>query len=129
MQTNTHPLGYKTNSPLLQTIQLQIDKHLSDPDLNVTKLLRYAGVSRTDLHRKLTQRVGMCATEYVRHIRLQHATKLLLEQPEWSIGQISFEVGFNSQSYFTRAFIEAFGMCPTAYRRAHGDGLDEMEHL
>ena len=120
VQTNTPGVYYKSSSTLLQTIEHQINQHLLDPDLNVTKLLRYVGISRTDLHRKLTRMVGMSATEYIRHIRLHRSAKMLMEQPEWSIGQIACEVGFNSQSYFTRVFIEAFGMCPTAYRRAHG---------
>lgn len=128
MQTNTPSVGCKINSSLLQRIEQQIHTHLSDPDFKVPKLLRAVGISRTDLHRKLTRMVGMSATEYIRHVRLQHAKKLLLEEPEWSIGQISFEVGFNSQSYFARAFIEVYGECPTCYRKAHGIGEREMEH-
>jgi AraC-like DNA-binding protein len=100
-------------------VQFQIGKHIADPELSVTKLLRYVGISRTNLHRKLTRMVGMSATEYIRHLRLQHAAILLVEQTEWSISEIACEVGFNSQSYFTRSFIKVFGMCPTAYRKKH----------
>lgn len=121
--------GHQTNNKLLQAIQFQIIRHLSDPDLSVSKLLRYVGISRTDLHRKLIQLVGMSATEYIRHIRLRRAAALLLTEPEWSIGQIACEVGFNSQSYFTRSFIEAFGMCPRAFRKTSSELLGRMEHI
>jgi AraC-like DNA-binding protein len=111
--------GQKIRSTLLENVQFQIGKHIADPELSVTKLLRYVGISRTNLHRKLTRMVGMSATEYIRHLRLQHAAILLVEQTEWSISEIACEVGFNSQSYFTRSFIKVFGMCPTAYRKKH----------
>jgi AraC-like DNA-binding protein len=111
--------GPKIRSTLLENVQFQIGKHIADPELSVTKLLRYVGISRTNLHRKLTRMVGMSATEYIRHLRLQHAAILLVEQTEWSISEIACEVGFNSQSYFTRSFIKVFGMCPTAYRKKH----------
>lgn len=120
MQTDPPLAAQRIKSSLLQRIDQQINAHLSDADFKVAKLLRAVGISRTDLHRKLTRAVGMSATEYIRHKRLQHAQKLLLEEPEWSIGQIAFEAGFNSQSYFTRAFIERYGECPTCYRKAHG---------
>lgn len=128
MQTNVPPFGHPIGSSLLRKIDQQINDHLTDSDFKVSKLLRAVGISRTDLHRKLTRMTGMSATEYIRHKRLQHAQKLLLEAPEWSIGQIAFEVGFNSQSYFTRAFIEVYGECPTCYRRMHNGENDEMEH-
>ena len=101
----------------LERLNAQIEPHLSDADLNVTQLLRYVGMSRTNLHRKLVQTAGISATEYIRCARVKRAAKLLIEHPDWSIGQVSDEVGFNSQSYFTRAFIEGYQKSPSCYRK------------
>ncbi len=109
----------------LQVLQTQIEHHLSDPSLNVNRLTRLVGMSRTDLHRKLSQAVGMSATEYVRQIRLRHAAKLLIEEPEWSVFHVALEVGFNSQSYFTTRFKQLFGVTPGAYRK----GYKKLEHV
>lgn len=100
----------------LQNLTQAIEKHIDDPDLDINKLLRLVGMSRTDLHRKLDKAVGMSATEYLRHVRLQHAAQLLRTEFAWSIYQITNEVGFNSQSYFSRRFKEVFGCCPKKYR-------------
>ncbi len=109
----------------LKTLETQIEHHLSDSSLNVKRLTRLVGMSRTDLHRKLSQTVGMSATEYVRHVRLHHAARLLIEEPEWSVFQVALEVGFNSQSYFTKRFKELFGVSPGGYRGING----KLEHM
>lgn len=112
----------------LHSLNLQIGPHLSDPSLSVKRLLRLVGMSRTDLHRKLKCAAGMSATEYLRHIRLSEAAILLKKEPHWSIYQIALEVGFSSQSYFTRKFKERFGMCPKTYRDSENAGLENLEH-
>ena len=88
----------------IEDLNFQIRQHLSDSSLNVHRITRLVGMSRTDLHRKLTRMVGMSTSEYVRNIRLNTATKLLLEKPEWTISQISQEVGFNNYCYFSKRF-------------------------
>lgn len=103
--------------PCLDT---QIEEHLSDTSLNVKKLLRLVGMSRTDLHRKLQGSVGMSATEYVRHARLLRAAALLKDEPGLSVCEVAEEVGFGSQGYFAKRFREAFGECPLAWRASVG---------
>ncbi len=106
-----------------ETLFAKIEDHAFNDCLTIKKLARLVAMSRTDLHRKLISSVGMSATEYIRYIRLQKATILLLEKPELSIYQIALEVGFNSQSYFTKRFSELFGRSPTAWRK------ERLEHL
>lgn len=100
----------------LTTLNGQIEKHLSDNTLDMKKVTRLVGMSRTDLHRKLDKTVGMSATEYIRHVRLHKAADLLIREPEWSVYHICLEVGFNNQSYFTKRFKALFGKCPCTFR-------------
>jgi AraC-like DNA-binding protein len=115
----------KPNETLLKRLDYIIEQHLTDASFDIKHLLCYLGMSRTDLHRKIVKKVGMSATEYIRHTRLQHAVVLLTEQPEWGIAQIGYEVGFTSPSYFTRTFIDKYGVCPSAYRKSN----TLLEHL
>jgi AraC-like DNA-binding protein len=112
----------------LQNLNLAIERHLSDSHLGVSKLLRIVGMSRTDLHRKLERTVGMSATRYFRYVRLQRAADLLRQQPQSSISDIAFEVGFNSQSYFTRKFKAMFGCCPEHWKK-HEPASTAFEQL
>jgi transcriptional regulator GlxA family with amidase domain len=57
-------------------------------------------------------------SDYVKHLRLQYATKLLVEQPQKSIEEIATDCGFNSHKYFSDRFRQLFSMTPTEFRRA-----------
>ena len=116
MLTQTH--CRTSEQTFLTNLHHQLEPHLTEADLSVGKLVRLLAMSRTDLHRKLERAAGMSATEYLRYLRLQKAAHLLAEEPEWSIYQVALEVGFNSQSYFTRRFREVFGCCPVAWRES-----------
>lgn len=121
--------AYPYQDPFLQNLNVQIETHVSDSSLTIRRLLRLVGMSRTDLHRKLSRATGMSATAYLRHLRLQRAAGLLKEHPHWSIYQVALEVGFESQSYFTRKFKEQFGVCPVAFRATQQENLGKLEHL
>ena len=103
----------------LETLNAHIETHLNDTNINLSKLLRSIGMSRTDLHRKLKQCVGMSTTEYIRYVRVQRAVALLAERPDWSISDIAYAVGFSSPSYFTRAFEAFYREAPSVYKRSH----------
>ncbi len=105
-----------TSSSVSDNLVALINDHAFNDSLTVKKLARLVAISRTDLHRKLVCSVGMSATEYIRHIRLSRASVLLLEKPELSIYEVALEVGFNTQSYFSKRFREVFGDSPTAWR-------------
>ena len=100
----------------LQKVNTVINAHLSDEAFDVAKLSRSMAMSRMQLHRRLKPLVHTSPAHYIRDIRLDKAKKMI-EQEDLTIGEIGFQVGFQSQSHFTRAFIAKFGVRPTAYRR------------
>ena len=54
--------------------------------------------------------------EYVNAVRLEKATQLLLNEPDLTIEQVAFQVGYNDYRYFGRAFKKRYGMTPSAYK-------------
>ncbi|MDY6397958.1 MAG: helix-turn-helix transcriptional regulator [Treponema sp.] len=54
---------------------------------------------------------------YVSDARMEKARSLLKDN-SLSIKEISAEVGFNDQNYFSRTFRNKFGMTPTEFRDA-----------
>ena len=100
----------------LQKALAFIHAHISDETFDVEQLARSMAMSRMQLHRRLKPLVNQSPAHYIRDIRLEKA-KILIEKEDLSIGEISFQVGFQSQSHFTRAFIEKYGVRPTAYRK------------
>lgn len=101
----------------LRQLTAQIEPHLGDPDLSISRLTRLLAMSRTKLHRKLKSYVGMSASAYIRCLRIRKAADLLLRNPEWSVFQVAMEVGFANQSYFSKCFKNYFNISPTLFRR------------
>lgn len=113
----------------LNVLHHTIEEHLSDSEFNVNRLVHLVGMSRTDLHRKLTRKTGMSVSAYVRYVRVQRAKELLLQHPDWCICRVGYEVGFNSPSYFTRVFKAVEGTCPDAFRVEKLGGVKNLEHV
>ena len=53
--------------------------------------------------------------EYVRKLRVAHASKLLLKK-EIPLAEIAYSAGFSDQSHFTRIFKRCVGITPGAFR-------------
>lgn len=65
---------------------------------------------------------------YTQKLRLEYAAKLLIEQPDKSIKQISAECGFSNPTYFSNCFRQNFDISPTVFRlnlpqQKENDGL------
>lgn len=58
--------------------------------------------------------------EYLNHIRLKSAEKLLLST-KLPISEVAYESGFSGLSYFNRKFKEVYSMGPSRYRKISGN--------
>lgn len=76
-----------------------------------------AGLSKPQFHAVFKKATGMTLVEYLTHVRLTHAVRLLRET-DLSIAQIASQVGFADQSYFDRRFRRRFGRTPRQFRDA-----------
>lgn len=92
-----------------------IRNHLSDPALDVDKLASLLAVSRSTLYTRMRQTVGVGVKEYINTIRIRKAEELLLTT-DLPIIEISEQVGFSHQRYFSTVFKNIKGMTPTEYR-------------
>ena len=99
----------------LQQAIAVVEAHLSDSAFDVETLSAALNLSRMQLHRKLKALTNQSATEFVRQLRLQRAADLL-RQRSASVSEVAFGVGFESLSYFTKAFRDQFGTVPSEFR-------------
>ncbi|OFY67094.1 MAG: hypothetical protein A2V64_02690 [Bacteroidetes bacterium RBG_13_43_22] len=91
-----------------------VERHISDPDLDIEKFASEAGVSRMQLYRKFSALTKMTVKEFIRNIRLKRATQLLLEK-KLTVSEIAFAVGFKDLSHFRKCFRQEFGMNASEY--------------
>jgi AraC-like DNA-binding protein/mannose-6-phosphate isomerase-like protein (cupin superfamily) len=94
-----------------------IDEHFSEP-LRIEQVAASVFLSADRFTEVFTKVMGRTPRDYLRHVRLECAKRLLLSTGE-SISAIGCQAGFGEASYFTRAFGAATGMTPSRYRAAH----------
>lgn len=102
----------------LKKLNEEIEKHMADENFSVESLADIFSLSRSSLQRKVKIISGTTPGEYLRNYRLKRACHLLLES-NMRINEVAFEVGFNSASYFTKAFFKAYNMTPTDFLAEH----------
>ena len=100
----------------LQKVKAVVELHIGDEGFSVEDLGNEVGMSRSQIHRKLTALTGMSATDFVRYLRL-HRAKDLLKQNAATVAEIAYSVGFGSPAHFTKCFHDQFGMTPTEVRQ------------
>ncbi len=99
-------------------------KNLDNPLFDANSLSIELGLSRSQVYRKLKLLVRRSPATYIRYTRLMKA-KDDLENTNFTIGDIAFEVGYTDQSHFTRAFKKQFGFKPSFYRHQCKDNLKD----
>jgi AraC family transcriptional regulator len=91
-----------------------IQDHL-DRDLRLTEIAASVQISPHYFATLFKQSTGLAPHQFVTQCRIERAKGLLTRQ-ELTILEILPQVGFKSQSHFTRVFREQTGLTPTAYR-------------
>lgn len=78
-------------------------------------------LSKSYFCRILKSELGYTFTEYVNRLRIERSKAMLLSS-RMPISEISLEVGFEDQSYFSRIFKKQTGSSPGKYRELKGSG-------
>ena len=101
-------------TPQLQRVTEYIEAHL-EHELSLTEIAAVAQMSPDHFARLFKQATGRTPHQYVVICRIERA-KRLLRETEWPIIDLSRQVGFQDQSYFTAVFRKHVAATPKAYR-------------
>lgn len=115
---------YPKEAAFLQKINAVIVANLENEFFDSSVLSREMNMSRTQLFRRLKPLIQQPPAKYIKSIRLQKA-KELLETTDITVGDAAFKTGFQTQSHFTKAFMESFGFRPSAIKRKNGHATNE----
>lgn len=77
-------------------------------------------LSQRYFSRIVKDKTGRTAQEWISAVVIEEARRLL-EDPENSIKDVAFKLGFPNQSFFGRYFLKYYGQHPSAYRAASLD--------
>ena len=114
---NIKSMAYtKADEKFLKKLNDIIDSHINDANLDVDMIADLMNLSRPTLYRKINGLSNVTPNELIKISRLKKAAELIL-QGDMRIYEIAEAVGFNSQSYFSRAFSKQFNMSPSQYAK------------
>lgn len=91
-----------------------INEHLSE-DLSLATLAALCGLSQYHFARAFKQSTGFAPHQYVLQQRIERA-KRLLRETNFTVVEISFQLGFADQSHFTKIFRQHTGATPTGFQ-------------
>ncbi|WP_372007282.1 helix-turn-helix domain-containing protein [Paenibacillus chitinolyticus] len=89
-----------------------------DEDLTVEQLANMAGMVRWQYSQQFKTLTGQKPTDYLVHLRIKHAKKLLCNSTE-PLSKISRQIGFKDEYYFSRCFRKLTGNTPREYANIH----------
>jgi AraC-like DNA-binding protein len=88
-----------------------------DHPWTVDDLGREVGLSRSALHERFVNFLGLPPMHYLASWRIQLGSRLLRESNR-NVATIALDVGYDSEAAFSRAFKRMVGMPPAAWRKA-----------
>ncbi len=91
-----------------------VEQNWNRTNLRVDDFSADLGFSKAQLYRKVKYLTGESLNNFIRAYRLELARKMI-DRHAGNISEIAFDTGFNSAAYFSKCFLEAYGMLPSAY--------------
>jgi AraC-like DNA-binding protein len=89
-----------------------LQEHLTD-DVSIEHLARLSCMSLSTFERKFKQHFGHTPKQYILHMKVHEACRLL---PGTPIAKVAVDTGFGGQSYFTKQFRSVVGITPKQYQ-------------
>ena len=81
---------------------------------SIMSLAKRVGLNQNTLQEGFNQLYKKSVNNYIKDVRLEKA-KELMEVTDLNITEITYRIGINSRSYFSKLFKEKFGLTPTMY--------------
>ena len=91
------------------------DKPYLNPDFQLSDLRQVLPLNRSYLSRFINSEYGCTFYQWVNHLRIEEAKRLMTGQPDMKIQEVAERSGFSSRRVFTQVFNRETGLNPTAW--------------
>lgn len=114
-QQERKPVNARTEQQATAIIAY-IREHAYDPDFDLSTISAHFNLSNDYISASVKAAVGVPFKEYQTSLRMQKASRMLLEQPDKTVTEVSEAVGYRKASNFIKKFKETYGVTPSQYR-------------
>lgn len=101
--------------PIVQRVKSIIQENVIE-DITLREIADKVGISQYYLCHLFKKATGLTIIDYKNEMKLTKAKDMLINSDK-KIGDISFECGFGSESYFSRTFMASENISPSSYRK------------
>ena len=108
------PEATSADDELRRRIEEAVHERFADPSFSARDLADAVGLSGSQLRRRTHDLLAATPTDLIRSYRLAQGAHQLAKRTG-TVSEIAYAVGFNSVSYFTRSFRDAYDTTPTEY--------------
>lgn len=88
--------------------KLFVEDHLTDQP-SITEIAEKLALSTDGLYRIVKQHSGVSPKEFITHRLIMEAKRRIYNNPNTSVKELAFELGFNDPGYFSRLFKKVTG--------------------
>lgn len=93
-----------------------IARHYKKP-ITLDDLAKYCNISKQQLIRYFKNSLNTTPIKYITEYKVFRAKEMLFTYPQLTVKEISEELGFDNQHYFSRIFMKTTGQTPTEFRK------------
>jgi len=91
-----------------------IHDNISNSEFGITNICEELNISRTQLYRKVKAVTDIPISTLIRNLRMEKAYELF-KNNDYTVSEVMYQVGINSNSYFTKTFKEYFNILPSEF--------------
>ncbi|PYI56200.1 response regulator [Paenibacillus flagellatus] len=108
----------------IETVLHYVQSHYHE-DVSLEKVASLVYLNPVYFSQLFKQKTGQGYKEYVIHVRLEHAKRLLLN-PTLKLADIAEKIGYQDMRHFAQLFRKKYGATPTEYRQRMANGAEEL---
>lgn len=97
----------------IQKVRNILAENYADEGFGLPQLCQKAGMSRSQLFRKMIALIATSPSDFIRSYRLNEA-KHLLETTDLNVSEVAWQCGFVNLAHFSKVYQEEFGIAPSA---------------
>lgn len=108
---NSVPCMNERERNFVDTLRQLVTDNMSVPGYGMDDICSAMGMSRMQLHRKITAILNQKPSQFIKEVKMKRAYSLLKEKG-LNITETMYEVGYSNYSYFSKLFVEVHGISP-----------------
>ncbi len=116
LEEENEQVGSETEDNIfIEGLKKIIMANLDNSDFTVTQLSEEINLSEYQLNKNIKRVTGLTSLKFIREIKLLHAYEQLRSKKIKSVAEVSYAIGIENPSHFTKLFTERFGKNPSEY--------------